>query len=403
MSFLYFPWDQYAEKRKRSIAERRYMMQRWSSQILKDDPCYNPNLSLQKRNYNIDTNSPLRWHLDANIRTKCFGIPLSGGSGEYRLRQPFDALSKFGLAQCQYGERTLGSSELARLAPNVLVIQNAFKEVELDYLKLYKEFMPEIKVIFLLDDLVQSVPEKSAQFRVFQGAFRDATKRLRDALKYCDRLLVSTAPLEEVCRDMIDDIVTVPNRLSSELWLQLDVPNKVGEKPRVGWAGAQQHQGDLELIFEVVKETAEEIDWIFMGMCPDEILPFVKESHDFVPLDEYPQKLASLALDLAIAPLEMNEFNEAKSNLRLLEYGVLGWPVICTDIYPYQTNNPPVTRVVNTKEAWLEAIRTALANPEQTKQAGDALKEWVLAHYILEDHLDEWAEALYVEKLPEGQ
>jgi glycosyltransferase involved in cell wall biosynthesis len=157
------------------------------------------------------------------------------------------------------------------------------------------------------------------------------------------------------------------------------------------------------LIFEVVKETAEEIDWIFMGMCPDEILPFVKESHDFVPLDEYPQKLASLALDLAIAPLEMNEFNEAKSNLRLLEYGVLGWPVICTDIYPYQTNNPPVTRVVNTKEAWLEAIRTALANPEQTKQAGDALKEWVLAHYILEDHLDEWAEALYVEKLPEGQ
>jgi GT2 family glycosyltransferase len=97
MSFLYFPWDQYAEKRKRSIAERRYMMQRWTSQILNNDPCYNPNLSLQKRNYNIDTNSPLRWHRDANLRTRCFGIPLSGGSGEYRLRQPFDALSKFGL------------------------------------------------------------------------------------------------------------------------------------------------------------------------------------------------------------------------------------------------------------------------------------------------------------------
>jgi hypothetical protein len=31
--------------------------------------------------------------------------------------------------------------------------------------------------------------------------------------------------------------------------------------------------------------------------------------------------MASLNLDLAIAPLEINPFNESKSNLRLLEYG----------------------------------------------------------------------------------
>jgi glycosyltransferase involved in cell wall biosynthesis len=111
-------------------------------------------------------------------------------------------------------------------------------------------------------------------------------------------------------------------------------------------------------------------------------------------MEAYPQKLASLNLDLALAPLELHPFNESKSNLRLLEYGILGWPVIATDIYPYQTNNPPILRVSNDPEIWLQTIRTLLEDTNALHGAGDALKQWVLKHYILEDHLDEWMDAL---------
>ena len=52
---------------------------------------------------------------------------------------------------------------------------------------------------------------------------------------------------------------------------------------------------------------------------------YVKEFHNFVHrFADYPEKLASLDLDLAVAPQEIHTFNEAKSNLRLLEYGILG-------------------------------------------------------------------------------
>jgi glycosyltransferase involved in cell wall biosynthesis len=77
-----------------------------------------------------------------------------------------------------------------------------------------------------------------------------------------------------------------------------------------------------------------------------------------------------------------------------LEYGVLGWPVIATDIYPYQTNNPPIVRVENTSEQWISAIRTAVSDTQSLHQSGDALKAWVHQHYILEDHLEEWVSAL---------
>ena len=110
--------------------------------------------------------------------------------------------------------------------------------------------------------------------------------------------------------------------------------------------------------------------------------------------ESYPAKLASLSLDLAVAPLERNNYNMAKSNLRLLEYGVLGWPVICTDIFPYQQKNPPVCRLPNQPEAWIKAIRERISEPDALAWEGSALRAWVLEDWILEQHVDEWLDAL---------
>jgi O-antigen biosynthesis protein len=129
-----------------------------------------------------------------------------------------------------------------------------------------------------------------------------------------------------------------------------------------------------------------------MGMCPDPLKPYVCESHDFVrDFEIYPAKLAQLDLDLAIAPLEINAFNEAKSNLRLLEYGFMGWPVVCSDIFPYQ--DAPVTRLPNDPQRWISTIREQLAEPEALQRAGNTLKKWVLDNFIIEDHASDWLAA----------
>ena len=184
-----------------------------------------------------------------------------------------------------------------------------------------------------------------------------------------------------------------PNRLERALWGDLKSLRRQGAKPRVGWAGAQQHSGDLALIIDLVKATADEVDWVFFGMCLEELRPYIKEEHPFVvDFDAYPKKLASLNLDIAVAPLEAHPFNEAKSNLRILEYGALGLPVICSDIYPYQ--NAPVKRVSNDPQAWATALRERIDDLDAAGVEGDCLRQWVHKHYMLEDHLDEWFSAL---------
>ena len=243
-----------------------------------------------------------------------------------------------------------------------------------------------VRRIITIDDLITALPKKNS---FYKSGFKDARPRLRRTLGMADRLVVSTGPLADICADMVGDIRIMPNCLEGALWGDVTPPRLPHKKPRVGWAGAQQHLGDLELIYSVVETLADEVDWIFMGMCPDPLRPFVKESHGFVQdFRLYPQALARLDLDLAIAPLEIHAFNECKSNLRLLEYGAMGWPVICTDIYPYQ--NAPVTRLPNDPQRWIATIREQLAEPEALRAAGLDLQRWVADGFILENHATSW-------------
>ena len=256
----------------------------------------------------------------------------------------------------------------------------------------YQRFNPGIFRVYALDDLITNIPESNPTYSALPAG--TIAERLTLGLRASDRLLVSTEPLVDAYRHLIDDIRLVPNSLPWSIWGELRSQRRNGKKPRVGWAGAQQHAGDLRFLEEVINATSHEIDWIFFGMMPQGSRPLIAEFHDYVhDFSAYPAKLASLDLDLAIAPLEIHPFNEAKSNLRLLEYGILGWPVICTDILPYRTDNPPVSRLPNDAAKWIEAIRERVADRDALAREGDALREWVKRHYLLENRLDEWLSA----------
>jgi GT2 family glycosyltransferase len=367
------------------------LIHRWLPQLA-NDPFYNRNLSLVEL-FKPEHVAPIDWDGNFHDRPRILGIPLTGGAGEYRLRAPLRAISQAGLAQTMIVEppkaffvRILTPVEVARAAPDTLILHQPLDDAQTDALESYARFNTGVKRIITIDDLITALPPKNS---FFKNSFKDARPRLRRTLSLADRVIVSTQPLADICADMIGDIRIMPNCLESSLWGDVVPPRLPRKKPRVGWAGAQQHLGDLELIYTVVEALADEVDWIFMGMCPEPLKPFVRESHGFVQdFRLYPQALARLDLDLAIAPLEIHAFNECKSNLRLLEYGAMGWPVVCTDIYPYQ--NAPVTRLPNDPQKWISTLREQLAEPDALREAGLALQRWVADGFILENHAASW-------------
>lgn len=376
-----------AERNARFAREKLAMFRKWLPQIAYD-PAYNRNLSSFGTGFAIETEGAPTWDPDFRPRERVLVYCADReGCGEYRIIAPSRALLKAGEVHAYETMRLFTPPEIARMAPDSIVFQRQLELGQIEFIEWVKNTSRAFRV-FELDDLITNLPPKSAHRPAIAP---DIAQRLKRALALCDRFVTSTEPLARAYGKMCGDTVVVPNRLEKARWLGL-CPGRRDGKPRVGWAGAVGHLGDLGVIAAAVEATAKEVDWVFFGMCPEALRPFAAEYHPWAPLHDYAAKLAALDLDLAVAPLEHHPFNEAKSNLRLLEYGVLGYPVLCTDILPYQ-GGLPVVRTGNRQRDWTRAIRDLVADRAALRRAGETLRQAVLRDWMLEDHLDAWQRA----------
>jgi GT2 family glycosyltransferase len=377
-------------KYKRFVDEQDAMYEKWLP-ALANDPAYNRNLSLNGKGFELEADNNLTWRpLTWRPLPVVLAHPADPwGCGNYRVIRPLRAMQRDALVDGMLSEGLLQVVELERYNPDVIVLQRQIGDERLEAMRRIKQFSSAFTV-YELDDYLPNLPIKSVHREHMP---RDILKSLRRGLSFVDRFVVSTAPLAEAFAGLHDDIRVVENRLPLEWWQGLDAKRRRGRKPRVGWAGGVSHTGDLELIADVVKELAGEVEWVFFGMCPVAIHPYVHEVHAGVEIDSYPAALARLDLDLAVAPVEQNLFNECKSNLRLLEYGACGFPVVCSDLRCYE-GELPVTRVKNRFKDWVDAIRMHVNDLDASARQGDALRAAVMRDWMLEGaNLESWRRA----------
>ena len=312
------------------------------------------------------------------------------GCGNYRVRWPFDLLLRSGLAQGVESSYLLDAGTLADLAPDVVVFQRVLELDQLARMKWYRRVLPRAFFVFELDDLITDIPGDNR----FSGLFyRQTLDRLKEGISLCDRLVVSTSALAEAYGSFAPEVVVSTNALPNVPWASLSGRRRPGGRPRVGWAGSAGHLGDLKILYPVVKATADLVDWVFLGAVPNVLQRNAVECYPQVPMDQYPAKLASLDLDLAVAPLQVHPYNDAKSNLRLLELGACGYPVICSAGVGAFDYDLPVTRVENRADAWIHAIAEASAEIDALAGQGAALRRAIHADWLLDGRASAWASA----------
>ena len=371
------------------------MYEKWLPQLARD-PAYNPNFSLSMPGGFKLADSQISWRPLDGIRPAPVALvhPADlAGCGHYRVMQPFLAMKGEGLVDGAISTGLMHVTDLERYNPDCIVLQRQIGDARLEAMQRMQKFSRAFKV-YELDDYLPNLPLKSVHRKDMP---KDILRSLRRGLGFVDRFVVSTPALAEAFAGLHGEIVVRENRLPLSWWDGLQTQRRQGKKPRVGWAGGSSHTGDLELIADVVRDLADEVEWVFFGMCPEALKPYVHEFHGGVAIEEYPAKLASLNLDLGLAPLEHNLFNECKSNLRQLEYGACGIPIICTDIRPYQDGQQaglPVTLVKNRYKDWVDAIRMHINDLDATAKMADELQTRVKADWMLQgEHLLQWRDA----------
>lgn len=355
-------------------ADRDIVSGRWLD-LLANDPAYNRNCTLRGRAFELDSRASLNWQpLKWRPLPVVLGYPNASREAlESRVVAPFNALREAGLIDGAICDEWLNLAELRRYAPDVVVFQDNLSVLPVDAMR-EARMLPGCLIVLEVHAFLSTSPS---------GVQLDPVQRwesLSQAASLADRLIVPTRALADAFAPLHPDVRVLETRLGGE-WLDLPFNSEAHQRPRVGCAIESSTSLDPQLLAVVVEALADRVDWVLWGEVPDSLRALAYEVHDGA-LQQDPQRLVALRLDLALAPLGTGGLDGCRSALPLLQYGACGFGVICSDTPAYD-NSLEVTRVSNTPERWVGAIERHLAAPALSRQQAQKLRQQVCQAWML--------------------
>lgn len=198
-----------------------------------------------------------------------------------------------------------------------------------------------------------------------------------------DAVTVATAPLADLVRPYNENVVVIPNALPfDEDQFTLDTSTELSG---VVYAAGPSHREDFrilahagvgpELYLAGFQERHPE--WSEMrGMAPAISRIYKQPLPDYMHV--YDGRVA------ALAPLRATPFNSCKSNLKVLEAGAKGKPLIVSPVDPYVSEvDSPFLDYARTSRDWRAAIDRMLSDRDYARERGAALAAHVRATYDL--------------------
>ena len=189
---------------------------------------------------------------------------------------------------------------------------------------------------------------------------------------------------------------------------------KLKKITRVGWAGGIHHEEDVKEFAGVPwsvnqKVGKERVQWDFYGApAPVEkgkpkewqhevwnnyrriLLKGFKKSNNWsigsaMPPDRYGIMYSNM--DIAIAPLQMNNFNDSKSEIKVAECGRYKVPLIASNVGCYDETiiNGKTGFLIDPdapKTEWVRLLTKCIKNPKLVKEMGNNL------HTVTEEYFD---------------
>jgi glycosyltransferase involved in cell wall biosynthesis len=193
----------------------------------------------------------------------------------------------------------------------------------------------------------------------------------------------------------------VPNGWGDSKWFDLRVPTKT---INIGWGGTITHRSDFLLCRDALIEIALKYEHVKIVIAGDpEIYGMMKRVSEaqkmFLPMvryEDYPHTLTYY--DILLAPLEDTPFNNAKSDIKLVDAGAAIIPFVASDMPVYSTGLwDDGGYLVNTKDEWFSALEELVTHDEIREAKGKKCREIAMVRHI--DNLSKDWLAVYKEAL----
>jgi len=231
--------------------------------------------------------------------------------------------------------------------------------------------------VYDLDDDLWNIPESNPSRQTW-GSERLA--ELAVALRLVDRVTTSTEPLARMLRAYNADVRVIPNMLPAEHWPEHTKDPGHGPPLVIGWAGGITHRRDLREVADVLEHVLERhpsVEVHLAGADPAWFAPHDRVRFlESVILPDYAALLSHF--DIAIAPLHDSRFNESKSDLKVLEYSMIGLPVVASKVAPYSSSirHGESGLLARNAKDWLKHLNALVEDAGLRSRLGSAARSW---------------------------
>jgi len=289
--------------------------------------------------------------------------------------------------------------------PQYIAEAGGVRDFYIETQQIYKPLVLDI------DDNIHATRPYNPGYRSFHPNSMNNVWNVK-SLGVFDALTVSTENLKNWYSNHTDrPIYVCPNSLD---WkerddvLKMDFKNSdlFKKKPgeiRLGWTGSAAHWENLKHIEPVIYKILDnfpQTTFYLTGLFGDLFSnqKYIQEgrivSTPWAKLKKWPILNREVNFDIALAPLCDNDFNRAKSNLRLLEYASAKFPVICSPVEPYKTFSNKEVVFATEKDEWYDAIEDLIKNEDKRKNLSEALYTRAKKEYNIDKNYKIWLNAL---------
>lgn len=320
-----------------------------------------------------------------------------GGVGWYRIINP---LSKLG--HKTVGRYTIGGPEkaLEMKEHGDIWLTKPADSSHFDILMGTARDFTGAKLVVDLDDEPFDINEKHPQYK----ALKEKSHTVQRLIEIADHIVVATEPLKDSIEKYNPNITVIPNAIDPAIW-KVKKPRK-NKRLKIGWIGSGSHLADMPVIIPPMKEILQKYDVEFhmAGIICDDLGDDRIFHHvGTAGYKEFPQFLAELNLDIAIAPLLDTKFNQCKSNIKWLESSMLGIPMVLSDVKPYSDSvrNYKTGYLASNTAQWVKYLSWLIESPQKRKQIGQEAKKEVLANWTIERQLPKYT-SLFEKLMPKN-
>lgn len=260
-----------------------------------------------------------------------------------------------------------------------------------------------IPAIIDVDDLVSDLPVDHPDAASFAN---NQLSRVVQAASHC---VYSTEYLKLKLMHLNRNITVIPNAIDSRIYKNYQpLPKPYKNHFIVGWTGGQSHRADQYQTFlpgldQFLYERPDARAY-FHGLVPDPLIKkfgsqIIFDQH-YVDFLDYPAKASTYPFDVCLVGLSDNNFNNAKSDLKLLEMAPNKIPVIASprhDFIKHRDRNVMMYAEDGNSvrwDSWYEKLVYAYEHQDLMRELGQKAYDYVMSERTSDKTAVMWDEVL---------